>query len=465
MTRFLWSVLVTVVFLPVYAASARSPNIILILADDIGAEVIGAYGGESYRTPYIDEMAAEGLMFDHGHAQPLSTPSRVKIMTGQYNFRNYRHYGYLEPTQTTFAHLMQEAGYSTAVIGKWELFNNRFEDIEGALPGDAGFDEYIVWQLTAQQRGSRYWSPLIDHNGDVRKHGEHVFGPDVMNKAALDFIEAQRDRPFFLYYPMLLPHAPFVITPQMRDEDSDDQARFAAMVAYMDSLVGKIRDKVNALDLTGNTLVLFIGDNGTDTDIISRYRGKAVVGAKGKTLNTGSRVPFIAWGPGLVVEGRVSASLVNLNDILPTLAELAGVALPETYPGDGVSLVPVFRNLSELPRENLFIHFEPRVPTMRPARYAFDQRWKLYEDGRFYDLKIDPLERRSLVLGNLDREGFVAYRTLQARINAMPGQLDTKTRWVPTVAIVLVSVALLIAVTILVWVARVLRGLQDEATP
>ena len=105
------------------------------------------------------------------------------------------------------------------------------------------------------------------------------------------------------------------------------------------------------------------------------------------------------------------------------------------------------------------------MPTIRPARYAFDQRWKLYEDGRFYDLKIDPLERRSLVLGNLDREGFVAYRTLQARINAMPGQLDTKTRWVPTVAIVLVSVALLIAVTILVWVARVLRGLQDEATP
>jgi arylsulfatase A-like enzyme len=443
-------------------AATRTPNIILILADDLGAETIGAYGGESYQTPRLDRMAAEGVRFEHGHAQPLCTPSRVKIMTGQYNFRNYQHFGYLDPAEVTFAHLLGKSGYATAVVGKWQLFNNRFEDIAGALPADAGFDEYTLWQLKAEQRGSRYWAPLIDHDGDVRQYGEDAFGPDVLNTAALEFIEANRDRSFFLYYPMVLPHAPFVTTPDMRDEDAGDQQRFSAMVAYMDKLVGRVLDKVQALGLEENTLILFIGDNGTDRDIVSRYRGAEVEGAKGETLNTGSRVPYIAWGPGIVNGDRISSSLVNLNDVLPTLAELAGAELPATRPRDGTSLVPVLRGDSELSRENLFIHFEPRWPTARPARYAFDRRWKFYEDGRFYDIQADPLERRALAPGALDREGLVAYRALQARVLSLPGELDAHRRWVPTVALVLVGAALLIAITIFFWVARLVRGLPDE---
>lgn len=455
-------ILLSLVLASLPAAAARPPNIILILADDLGAETVGAYGGESYQTPRLDRMAAEGLRFEHAHSQPLCTPSRVKLMTGQYNFRNYRHFGYLDPGEITFAHVLGEGGYATAVIGKWQLFDNRFQDIQGALPDDAGFDHHVLWQLTSQQRGSRYWAPLVDHDGDVRQYDEDVFGPDVLSAAVLAYIEAHREQPFFLYYPMVLPHEPFVTTPDMRDEDTDDQQRFAAMVAYMDGLVGKVLDKLAAEGLSDNTLVLFIGDNGTDRDIVSRYRGADVRGAKGKTLNTATRVPFIAWGPGIIKGKRVSDSLVNLNDIMPTLVDLAGTVLPENHPGDGVSLLPLLRGEGELARENLFIHHEPRWPTSRPARYAFDRRWKYYEDGRFYDMQADPLERRALDPGRMDREQLVAYRGLQARVRTMPGELDTGGRWVPTVAIVLVSLALLIAATIFVWIARMLGQLKDH---
>ena len=123
------------------AAVDPRPNLIVILADDLGVETVGAYGGESYETPRLDQLAEEGVRFDYGHAQPLCTPSRVMIMTGKHNFRNYRHFGHLAPDSITFAHLLGEAGYETAVIGKWQLYENRFEDVEGSLPEDAGFDE------------------------------------------------------------------------------------------------------------------------------------------------------------------------------------------------------------------------------------------------------------------------------------------------------------------------------------
>ena len=178
--------------------------------------------------------------------------------------------------------------------------------------------------------------------------------------------------------------------------------------------------------------------------------GESVRGAKGRTLNTGTRVPFIAWGPGLVSPGRVSDSLVNLNDVLPTLLEAAGLVSPAAYPGDGVSLLDELRGAGEIARRNIFIHYEPRWPTSRPARYAFDRRWKLYEGGGFYDMRADPLERRSLAPGDLDREGLVAYRALQARIRSMPGELQDSGLWWPPVGLVLVVLALFL-VTLVFW--------------
>jgi arylsulfatase A-like enzyme len=144
-------------------------------------------------------------------------------------------------------------------------------------------------------------------------------------------------------------------------------------------------------------------------------------------------VPFIAWGPGFVKGGTISDSLVNLNDVLPTLAAVAGVALPSDYPGDGINLSPVLAGDAELDRSSMFIHYEPRWPSGSPARYAFDRRWKLYQDGGFFDMQADPLEASPLDITALDPDAADAYQSLAAVTESMPGQLQSTRRWLPTV--------------------------------
>lgn len=123
----------------------RPPSIILMLADDVGAETVGVYGGQSYQTPNLDQLANDGIRFSYGNAQPLCTPSRVKIMTGQYNFRNYSHFAYLDASQRTIGNLLSEAGYRTMIAGKWQLYSNPFEDLHGAMPVEAGFEDFRLW--------------------------------------------------------------------------------------------------------------------------------------------------------------------------------------------------------------------------------------------------------------------------------------------------------------------------------
>jgi arylsulfatase A len=440
--------------------AAPPMNIILILGDDLGAETVSVYGGESYQTPHLDQLAIQGIRFDYAHAQPLCTPSRVKIMTGQYNFRNYHHFGYLDPTQTTFAHILKDAGYSTAVAGKWQLFNNRFEDIQGSTPQNAGFEEFLLWQMNVEQAGPRFWGPLLNYNGELRQHQQSVFGPDVFNDYVLDYIETHKDQPFFIYYPMVLVHDPWVTTPDMLDNTASDQHKFAAMMAYMDKMVGKVRQKVEQEGIADRTLILYIGDNGTGRDIVSRRNGNDVRGAKSQTINAGSQVPFMVWGPGLVQSGVVSDSLVNLNDILPTLAEIAGVEVPVDYPGDGESLAPLLRGEGELDRENIFIHYEPRWPSGLPSRYAFDRRWKLYEGGGFFDMASDPLESTALPVEQLSGEAAIAYQALSARIERMPGELQSTRRWIPAQFYVAAAVAVLILISVgyLLW--RLIRTVR-----
>jgi len=150
---------------PAHAMQKSQPNIILILADDLGVETIGSYGGESYQTPALDRIASEGMRFENAHAQPLCTPSRVKLMTGKYNFRNYKHFMYLDPSETTFAHSLKKAGYRTMISGKWQLVDNGIDDVEGMLPQHSGFDDYFLWQVRRENAGSRYWGPRITDNG------------------------------------------------------------------------------------------------------------------------------------------------------------------------------------------------------------------------------------------------------------------------------------------------------------
>lgn len=183
-------------------ATGDKPNIILIMADDIGVECLSCYGSDDHQTPHLDALAASGIRFEHAHSQPLCTPSRVQIMTGIHNNRNYVRFGLLDPEAVTFGNLLRDAGYRTSVFGKWQL--------EGGheAPDGFGFDEYFLWQLT--RRPSRYPNPGFETDGREVDFKNGEYGPDVVTDMICRFMEENREGPFLVYYPMMLPHWPFV---------------------------------------------------------------------------------------------------------------------------------------------------------------------------------------------------------------------------------------------------------------
>jgi arylsulfatase A-like enzyme len=363
------------------ARTAGPPNIILILADDFGVEGVNAYGGE-YHTPNVDRLATRGTLFQNAHATPLCSPSRVRLMTGQENWRNYEAFGYLAPGQRTFGNVMKEAGYVTGIFGKWQLMGNGFDDRVGITPEAAGFDESYLWQLQAlTAKGSRYWGPTRVFNGNS-KINEEGFGPDYDSKMALDFISRHKDKPFFLYYPMVLVHDPFVQTPDSLTSKGEKD-RFSGMVTYMDRLVGDLMQRLKDEGLDKNTVVIFTGDNGTSRKITSTRNGYPVEGGKGLPTINGTHVPFIAWGAG-VPQRKVSDALVDFTDLLPTFAEIAGK--PQLAGKvDGVSQWPVIEGKARSVRSSIFMHYAPQW-VFKPVRFAFDESFKLYGDGRFVSL-------------------------------------------------------------------------------
>jgi len=402
--------------------AATQPNIILIMADDLGVEGINSYGGEYY-TPNIDRMAREGMRFENAHAMPLCTPSRVRIMTGQENHRNYQAFGYLGADQVTFGNVLKQSGYATGIVGKWQLSGNGYDGRVGITPEQAGFDESLLWQLKAlDAKGSRYWGPTRSINGRT-VITEEGFGPDADNDFALDFIERNKDRPFFLYYPMVLVHDPFVVTPTSLGT-TDEKERFGAMIAYMDRQVGALLDRLEALGLDENTVVIFTGDNGTNRRITSTRHGHQVRGGKGTPTANGTWVPLIVRAPGLVPAGTVSKGLFDFTDVLPTLADLGGTRLP-SGPVDGVSQLPVLQGQAASVRDSIFMHYAPRW-MFDPARFVFDASWKLYGDGRF--VSIDPVSgvETELPVDTLDGEAALRYSTFQRVLDeAGDGPLDT----------------------------------------
>ena len=198
-------------------AEVGRPNIVVMMADDIGYECLSCYGREMYETPNIDKLAAGGIRYLHAHAQPICTPSRVQIMSGIYNNRNYIRFGLLDPEVVTFGNVLRDAGYKTAVAGKWQLGGG----FEG--PVKFGFDRYCLWQLT--RRPSRYPNPGLEIDGVEKDFKEGQFGPDLVSDYVCQFMEANKDGgPFLVYYPMIAPHWPFVPTPDHPDWDPEDVA-------------------------------------------------------------------------------------------------------------------------------------------------------------------------------------------------------------------------------------------------
>ncbi len=428
--------------------ATEHPNIILILADDLGIETIGTYGGESYETPKLDQMAAEGMRFDNAHAQPLCTPSRVKLMTGKYNFRNYQQFMHLNPNEKTFAHALKGAGYKTVIAGKWQLHSNGVDDPTGMLPEQSGFDDYLLWQIKREDAGSRYWAPHLSHNGTSKTYEKDTFGPDVVNQYVTDFIVNADEQPFFIYYPMFLPHSPFVTTPNSLNAKTKEE-KFAGMVTYMDKLVGNVRTALVEKNIADNTVIFFIGDNGTHTGITSIRNGVAVKGGKGKTTDNGTHVPFIAWGASNVSTGT-SPELINLNDFFPTLMELAGTDMPADHPKDGTSLVPWLTQTATQPIRNYqFIHYNPMWGKI-PGRFVFNSEWKLYERKKLFNTAIDISEKNNLLNGKLTGNALITKNEFQKIINAMPGGPVPFWPTAPTAFYVIACAVLLIGLGILI---------------
>jgi arylsulfatase A len=377
------------------AIASGKPNIVLIMADDLGYECIGANGGTSYETPVLDQLAKGGVRFEHCYAQPLCTPSRVKIMTGIYNVRNYVEFGVLDRNQTTFAHLLKKSGYVTCIAGKWQLGK------ESDSPQHFGFDESCLWQHTrkakdAKKRDTRYLNPNLEINGKPVDYTNGEYGPDVVSDFICDFMERNRNRPFLAYYPMILTHDPFVPTPDSKDRNGkDNQTNFQDMVAHMDKVIGKITAKLDDLGIRDNTLVIFTGDNGTAGAIKSELNGRQVRGGKNKMTDAGTHVPLIANWPGTVTEGVVLDDLVDFSDFLPTLCDAAGVAVPSELNSDGRSFLPQLKGQKGNPRKWAYCWYLSKN-TNEVQVWARNRRYKLYNTGAFYDVSTDPLEKKRL---------------------------------------------------------------------
>ncbi len=383
----------------------KQPNIVLIMADDMGYECIGANGSTQYRTPNIDQLGKEGAQFKHCYSQPLCTPSRVKIMTGKYNFRNYEDFGYLNPNQQTFANLLHRAGYKTCIAGKWQLNglnrgNPNNQDVD--RPHHFGFDEYCLWQLNHWRKdGERYGDPLITQNGKDLPRNENSYGPQIFADYVCNFIDRKAGNPFFVYYPMVLVHDPFVPTPDSPEwnepwrQEINDTTYFADMVAFTDKIVGQIESKLKEKGVWENTLFIFIADNGTNQNIVTETNYGVVTGGKGLSINTGNHVPmFVSW-PEKIKKDTVINALVSLDDFLPALCDAAGIDSTE-YTTDGKSFLPLLTGKTTETQNEVFIHYSPRWGKFKNNRWVMNGEYKLYRDGRFYNTVNDTLEQTLL---------------------------------------------------------------------
>ncbi len=401
-------------------------NLILIMADDLGYETITCNGGESYKTPNLDKMAAGGMRFEHCYSQPKCTPSRVQIMTGLYNDRNYTKNGELRRGEKTFAHILKEKGYATAIAGKWQLGS------EKDSPQHFGFEESLLWQHTRgriktgldKKYDSRFENPWLERNGEelIFENGE--YGPDLCTNFICDFISTNKDKPFLIYYPMILTHCPFWPVPGSESYDPKspgsptyrgDPRYFVDMVSYMDRLVGRIVEQVEKSGLSDNTVIIFTGDNGTDRPVTSKWRGIEYTGGKTKTTNAGNHVPLIIHAPGMSGRG-VSQDLIDFTDILPTLCDLAGIDVGKHQEQfDGQSFAAQIRGEKGIPRELIFSWYTDYQNNLKV--FARNERYKLYRDGRFFDIEQDRLEKEPINADVLTEEQKAQKTILQGFID------------------------------------------------
>ena len=386
----------------------EKPNIIFILADDLGIGDVSCYGSDQNKTPIIDQLAKGGIRFTRGYTAPLCGPSRAMILTGRYAFRtgavNQDMVGDIKPeNEVLIPSVLKPAGYTTSLVGKWSQFSK--------TPGDFGFDDYLTFAGSGD-----YWSTEKKKSENYIENGVNkildaqTYMPDLMHDHLVDFITTNKDKPFFLYYSMVHVHALIQRTPDSKP-GSD---LYEDNTAYMDKLVGKLLKTLDDLKLRKNTLIVFMGDNGTASQYADRgtIGGKALSGKKGTMLECGSLVPTIANWPGVIDGGKISDLLIDSTDLLPTFADLAGAKLPNNRVIDGHSFLPQLLGKKGNSREWIFIELGNKW-------YVRDTKWKLNREDELFDMSNSPFEEKLITNYSDNEEASEAFNRLKATLNTL----------------------------------------------
>ncbi len=407
---------------------AETPNIVFILADDLGYKDVGFMGSRYYETPNLDRLASQGVVFTNAYSNgPNCAPTRASLLSGQYT---PRHGVYTVGTSergrsrqrkiiptgnkttlgsriVTLAEALKPAGYTSASMGKWHMGND-----PELGPIGQGFDLNVGGYEAGHPRS--YFSPYRNPELPDGPRGEYL--TDRLTDEAIKFIEANRAGPFFLYLPHYAVHTPLQAKEQLvakyknkQPHNGQSNPEYAAMIESMDTGIGRILDKLDELSLTQKTIVIFFSDNGGVRNITSM---EPLRGGKGMLYEGGIRVPLIIRWPGRTKPAATCDEPVMGIDFYPTLVEMAGAHVPENQTIDGQSLLPLLDRKKSLDRDALYWHFpaylqgrakgarDPYFRT-RPGGVIRKGDWKLieyFEDGdlELYNLKNDISERHNL---------------------------------------------------------------------
>jgi arylsulfatase A-like enzyme len=400
---------------PVSVAAAERPNVVLIITDDQGWGDLGFHGNDRIKTPNLDALARKSVVLKNFYVSPVCAPTRASLMTGRYNYRTgaidtYRGRAMMHPEELTIAEMLSSAGYATGLFGKWHLGDNH-----PMRPHDQGFQEALYhWggglrQSADPPGGNSYFDPWLSKNGQTIK--TEGYCSDVYTDAAIEFMERQRQRPFFAYLAYNCPHTPL----EVREEDyrpyresklDETTAKIYGMVANIDWNVGRLLARLDELKLTENTIVIFMTDNGPQQP---RYNG-VHRGLKGSVYDGGIHVPcFVRW-PARLRGGHAVDQIAAHVDVAPTLLAACGVEAPKAVQVDGRNLMPLLeRKGGDWADRNLFFQWHRGdVPRRYRAFAVRGERYKLVqavgagekaaEPFRFelFDMMADPGEKNDL---------------------------------------------------------------------
>ncbi|MDF1751675.1 MAG: arylsulfatase [Verrucomicrobiales bacterium] len=410
------------------AGDLKKPNVILVMTDDQGYGDLACHGNPYLKTPHLDQLHSESVRFTDFHVSPFCTPTRAALMTGHYPgrtgaIRTSAGQTMMHPDEKTVGTLFGSAGYRTGMVGKWHLGDNAPH-----RPQDRGFQD-VVWHRcggigqASDYWGNDYFDDTYERNGVFEKFEGYC--TDVWFREGIRFVEENREQPFFLYLALNAPHGPYRVPeewaePYQTNPESRPFANFYGMIANIDHNMGLLRERLDSLGLAEDTILIFMTDNGTAAG--AKFKGldseaekgfnAGMRGKKSSIYDGGHRVPFfIHWPKGKLTGGRDIDTIGAHIDVLPTLADLCGVKVPEDYRPDGVSLKPLLDGSGELERTHHFVQFHGGAGNTDPFEafrnsVVLTERWRLVNakgEQELYDIEKDPAQRENLAAQNAEK--------------------------------------------------------------